>query len=155
VAANGDTANKVGTYPLAVLAARHRVPFYVCAPISSVDLETADGAAIPIEERAALEVTEVRGRRIAPVGTAVWNPAFDVTPAELITGLVTEEGVLRPPFGPALAAAVAARDARRGPVPSPVSWSAPATAATSATRAAPAPDPAEDAAAGDPEPGAG
>jgi methylthioribose-1-phosphate isomerase len=124
VAANGDTANKVGTYPLAVLAARHGVPFYVCAPISSVDLSTPDGAAIPIEERAAREVTEVRGRQVAPVGTAVWNPAFDVTPAELISGLVTEEGVLQPPFGPALAAAVADRDARRGPVPAPVSWSA-------------------------------
>jgi methylthioribose-1-phosphate isomerase len=122
VAANGDVANKVGTYPLAVLAARHEVPFYVCAPMSSVDLEAADGAAIPIEERAAAEVSEIRGQRIAPPGTAVWNPAFDVTPAELVTGIVTEEGVLRPPFGPALAAAVASREARRGPVPSPVGW---------------------------------
>lgn len=125
VAANGDTANKVGTYPLAVLAARHGVPFYVCAPISSVDLATPDGSAITIEERAAREVIEVRGRRIAPAGTAVWNPAFDVTPAELITGIVTEEGVLRPPFEAALAAATAARAARRGPVPSPVAWAAP------------------------------
>jgi methylthioribose-1-phosphate isomerase len=129
VAANGDTANKVGTYPLAVLAARHGVPFYVCAPISSVDLGTPDGAAITIEERAAREVTEVRGRKIAPPGTAVWNPAFDVTPAELITGIVTEEGVLRAPFGPALAAAAAAREARRGPVPSPVDWGGPVASA--------------------------
>jgi methylthioribose-1-phosphate isomerase len=133
VAANGDTANKVGTYPLAVLAARHGVPFYVCAPISSVDLGTPDGASIPIEERAAREVTEVRGRQVAPVGTAVWNPAFDITPAELITGIVTEEGVLRPPFGPSLAAAVASRDARRGPVPSPVSWTGPAPVSGQAT----------------------
>ena len=113
VAANGDTANKVGTYPLAVLAARHGVPFYVCAPLSSVDLATPTGADITVEERNALEVTEIRGQSIAPPGTAVWNPSFDVTPAELITGIVTEEGVLRAPFGPALAKAAGARDARR------------------------------------------
>ena len=98
VAANGDTANKVGTYTLAVLAARHGIPFYVCAPTSSVDLDTADGSAIVIEERRPEEVLEFRGVRIAPVGTAVRNPAFDVTPADLITGIVTEEGVVRPPF---------------------------------------------------------
>ena len=98
VAANGDTANKVGTYPLAVLAARHGIPFYVCAPTSSVDLATPDGSAIEIEERAADEVLEFRGVRIAPPGTEVRNPAFDVTPAELITGIVTEEGVVRAPF---------------------------------------------------------
>ena len=114
VAANGDTANKVGTYPLAVLAARHGVPFYVCAPLSSVDLATPTGADITVEERSALEVTEIRGQSIAPPGTTVWNPSFDVTPAELITGIVTEEGVLRAPFGAALATAAAARDARRG-----------------------------------------
>jgi methylthioribose-1-phosphate isomerase len=151
VAANGDTANKVGTYPLAVLAARHGVPFYVCAPISSVDLDTPDGAAIPIEERAAREVTEVRGRQVAPVGTVVWNPAFDITPAELITGIVTEEGVLRPPFGPSLATAVASRDARRGPVPAPVRWPTPAPARATVdapAEATPTP-PAE------PEPGPG
>jgi methylthioribose-1-phosphate isomerase len=98
VAANGDTANKVGTYPLAVLAARHRIPFYVCAPTSSVDLATADGSAIVIEERSADEVLEFRGVRIAPPGTDVRNPAFDVTPAELISGIITEEGVLSGPF---------------------------------------------------------
>ena len=108
VAANGDTANKVGTYTLAVLAARHGVPFYVAAPTSSVDLETPDGAAIPIEERKADEVTTIRGLRIAPAGTEVRNPAFDVTPAELITGIVTEEGVVRAPFEPGLRAASAA-----------------------------------------------
>ena len=113
VAANGDTANKVGTYPLAVLAARHRIPFYVCAPISSVDLGTPDGPAIPIEQRPAAEVLEIRGRAVAPSGTQVFNPAFDVTQAELITGIVTEEGVLRAPLAESLAAAVEARSARR------------------------------------------
>ncbi len=115
IAANGDTANKVGTYPLAVLAARHRVPLYVCAPVSSVDLAVPDGGAIPIEHRDPVEVTHVRGLEIAPPGTIAWNPAFDVTPAELITAIVTDEGVVRPPFGPGLAAAVANGRARQGP----------------------------------------
>jgi methylthioribose-1-phosphate isomerase len=97
IAANGDTANKIGTYTLAVLAARHGIPFIVCAPLSSVDLETPDGAAIPIEDRPAIEVTEVRGVRIAPEGTTVRNPSFDVTPAELVSAIVTDEGVLGPP----------------------------------------------------------
>jgi methylthioribose-1-phosphate isomerase len=113
IAANGDTANKIGTYTLAVLAERHGVPFVVCAPLSSVDLATADGKAIPIEDRSAAEVTEIRGTRIAPEGTAVRNPAFDVTPAELISAIVTEEGVFRPAFGPALHAAMERREARR------------------------------------------
>jgi methylthioribose-1-phosphate isomerase len=112
IAANGDTANKVGTYPLAVLARRHGVPFYVCAPISSVDLSVPDGPAIPIEHRDPLEVTHVRGMEIAPPGTAAWNPAFDVTPAELIRAIVTDEGVVRPPFERALADAVASGRAR-------------------------------------------
>jgi len=112
VAANGDTANKVGTYTLAVLAARHRIPFYVCAPTSSVDLGTPDGAGIVIEERKANEVLEVRGVRIAPAGTAVRNPAFDVTPAELITGIVTEEGVVTAPFESGLRAATEGGKAR-------------------------------------------
>ena len=102
VAANGDTANKVGTYPLAVLAARHGIPFYVCAPTSSVDLTAPDGAAIPIEERNPDEVLEFRGVRTAPAGTEVRNPAFDITPAELITGFVTEEGLVTTPFDPGL-----------------------------------------------------
>lgn len=113
IAANGDTANKIGTYGLAVLAARHGIPFWVCAPLSSVDPELADGSAIPIEERSAAEVLFVRGQRIAPAATEAHNPAFDVTPAELIAAIVTEEGVLRPPFGPALAAALARKRARR------------------------------------------
>lgn len=113
VVANGDTANKVGTYSLAVLAARHGVPFYVCAPTSSVDLATPDGAGIPIEERKAEEVLSFRGVRIAPPDTQVRNPSFDVTPAELITGIVTEEGVIRGPFEHGLADAVASANARR------------------------------------------
>ena len=113
IAANGDTANKLGTYTLAVLAARHGVPFVVCAPMSTVDLATPDGTAIPIEDRSADEVTIIRGNRIAPEGTAVSNPSFDVTPAELISAIVTEEGALVAPFGPALREAMARRDARR------------------------------------------
>ena len=112
VAANGDTANEIGTYTLAVLARRHGLPFYVCAPISSVDLQTAEGSAVLIEVRGGDEVTSVRGTVIAPAATPGHNPGFDVTPAELISGIVTEEGVLRAPFGPALADAVARRAAR-------------------------------------------
>lgn len=113
IAANGDTANKVGTYPLAVLAGRHGIPFYVAAPLSSVDLATPDGGAIPIEERPAKEVLFVRGQRIAPPDTEVFNPAFDVTPAALITGIVTDEGVLGEPWDEGLASAVARREQRR------------------------------------------
>ena len=97
VASNGDVANKIGTYTLAVLAGRHGVPFYVAAPRSTFDPEMADGAAIAIEERAPEEVTGYRGLRWAPSGIAVRNPAFDVTPAELITGLICEKGVLLRP----------------------------------------------------------
>jgi methylthioribose-1-phosphate isomerase len=103
IAANGDAANKIGTYTVAVLAHRHKVPFYIAAPLSTFDPRIASGAEIPIEERAGLEVTELAGQRTAPVGTAGFNLAFDVTPAELITAIVTEEGVLEPPFGPAIA----------------------------------------------------
>jgi methylthioribose-1-phosphate isomerase len=113
IAANGDTANKVGTYPLAVLAARHGVPFFVCAPLTSVDPKAPDGTAIPIENRSPDEVTHVRGRRVAPEGTEAFNPAFDLTPAELIGGIVTDEGVLRPPYAPALAAALERSRERR------------------------------------------
>jgi len=97
VAANGDTANKIGTYTLAVLAERHRIPFYVAAPLSTIDIAIADGSAIPIEERDPAEVTGFRGVRWAPEGVGVANPAFDVTPAALITGLVTEKGVIERP----------------------------------------------------------
>jgi methylthioribose-1-phosphate isomerase len=98
IAANGDVANKVGTYPLAVLAARHDVPFYVAAPISTIDPATPDGAAIPIEERDPAEVL---------TGGDAFNPAFDVTPAELVTAIVTEAGVLKPPYDESIAGALA------------------------------------------------
>ena len=96
IAANGDVANKIGTYTLAVLAARHGLPFYVAAPLSTIDRDVPDGGSIPIEERAAAEVTGFRGERWAPEGVAVVNPAFDVTPAALVTGLITERGVTAP-----------------------------------------------------------
>jgi len=102
IAANGDTANKIGTFPLAVVCRHHGVPFYVAAPSSTVDLATPDGAHIPIEERPAKEVLEVFGRPIAPAGVKVRNPSFDVTPAELITAIVTERGVARAPYGESL-----------------------------------------------------
>ena len=104
VAANGDLASTIGTYPLAVLAARHGVPFVVVVPSTSIDLAAPDGAAIPIEERSADEVTGLRGTRIAPLGTTVLSPAVDITPAELISAIVTERGVLHPPFGASLQA---------------------------------------------------
>ena len=94
IAANGDVANKIGTYPLAVLADRHGIPFYVAAPISTFDPKIPDGSHIQIEERPADEVTGYRDRRWAPQGVSVRNPAFDVTPAELITGIITERGVV-------------------------------------------------------------
>lgn len=97
IAANGDVANKIGTYSIAVLAKAHGIPFYVAAPISTIDLETSDGGKIPIEERNSSEVTQLHGgRAIAPFGIAVWNPAFDVTPAKFITGIITERGILSP-----------------------------------------------------------
>jgi methylthioribose-1-phosphate isomerase len=96
IAANGDVANKIGTYGLALAARAHRVPFYVAAPSSTIDSATPDGARIPIEERAAGEVTSWGGRRTAPDGVGVWNPAFDVTPAELVTAIITDRGVFKP-----------------------------------------------------------
>ena len=102
IAANGDTANKIGTYNLAVLARHHRVPFFVAAPTSSIDLRATSGASIPIEERSAKEVTEIGGRSVAPKGTPARHPAFDVTPAEFITGIITEKGALQPPYNESL-----------------------------------------------------
>jgi S-methyl-5-thioribose-1-phosphate isomerase len=96
IAANGDVANKVGTYPLALAARANGVPFIVAAPSSTIDLETPDGDAIPIELRSASEVLEVNGARVAPEGTEAYNPAFDVTPASLVSAIVTELGVVRP-----------------------------------------------------------
>jgi methylthioribose-1-phosphate isomerase len=98
VAGNGDSANKIGTYSLAVLARHHSVPFYVAAPMSTVDLTIQDGTEIPIEERGADEVRGFGGQLTTPAGAAVFNPAFDVTPADLITGIITERGVLGPPY---------------------------------------------------------
>jgi methylthioribose-1-phosphate isomerase len=97
IAANGDAANKIGTYQIAVLAAEHKVPFYVAAPLSTLDLSIPSGEHIPIEERSPEEVTHIQGVRIAPE-VAVANPAFDVTPARLVTAIITERGVARPPF---------------------------------------------------------
>jgi methylthioribose-1-phosphate isomerase len=98
VAANGDTANKIGTYGLAVLARHHGIPFYVAAPSSTFDLSLRDGSQIPIEERARKEIAQQDGRQVVPHDAAVFNPAFDVTPAELITAFITEKGVLKPPY---------------------------------------------------------
>jgi len=98
IAANGDVANKVGTYTVAVLAKEHGIPFYVAAPFSTVDLETPDGSKIPIEQRATREVTHIAGKAIAPEGVKVENPAFDVTPAKYVTAIITERGVVKAPY---------------------------------------------------------
>jgi methylthioribose-1-phosphate isomerase len=106
IAANGDTANKIGTYTVAVLANAHDVPFYIAAPTSTIDAHCPDGTAIPIEERSSAEVLEAFGKRIAPLGVRARHPAVDVTPARLITAIITDRGVLRPPYGPAIHALV-------------------------------------------------
>ena len=103
IAANGDTANKIGTYSLAVLACAHRIPFYVAAPQSTIDVSLKTGAAIPIEERKNKEVTHFKGVRSAPTGTKVYNPAFDITPAKFITAIITEKGVLTKPYRASIA----------------------------------------------------
>jgi methylthioribose-1-phosphate isomerase len=103
IAANGDVANKIGTYGVAVLAKEHGIPFYVAAPLSTIDLDTPDGSGIPIEERNAREVTHVGSSRLTPEGALIRNPAFDVTPAKYITAIVTERGIARPPFSESLA----------------------------------------------------
>lgn len=102
IVANGDVANKIGTYSLGVLAKYHNIPLYVAAPFSTVDLSLTNGSQIPIEERSAEEVTTINGRRITPEGTQAAHPAFDVTPHELIAGIITEQGVIYPPFEDAL-----------------------------------------------------
>jgi methylthioribose-1-phosphate isomerase len=117
VAANGDTANKIGTYPLAVLAQRHAVPFYVACPLSTVDITLEHGGLIPIEERDPDEVTGFAGVRWAPKGIGVRNPAFDITPAALVSALVTEKGVLRHPDRDQLRALVARREQGQGILP--------------------------------------
>ena len=107
IASNGDFANKVGTYPLALACAAHRVPFYVAAPLSTFDMRLPNGRAIPIEERDATEVTAFHGQPVAPAGVGARNPAFDVTPAGLVSGIVTDVGILRPPFAAGIKAVVA------------------------------------------------
>lgn len=98
IAANGDTANKIGTYSLAVLAKHHNIPFYIAAPSSTLDASLTSGDLIPIEERSGEELTHIEGVQIGPNECAVFNPAFDVTPGELITAIITEQGVIKPPF---------------------------------------------------------
>ncbi|MEU6347657.1 S-methyl-5-thioribose-1-phosphate isomerase [Streptomyces sp. NPDC046977] len=109
IAADGSVANKVGSYPLAVLARYHNVPFVVVAPTTTIDLDTPDGAAVEIEQRPGHEVTDVAGRAVAPLGTQAYNPAFDITPPSLITAIVTETGVISPVTADALAALCAPR----------------------------------------------
>jgi methylthioribose-1-phosphate isomerase len=98
VAANGDVANKIGTYSVAVLAKEHGIPFYVAAPISTLDPELTSGDAIPIEEREGREVIYFGTKRVAPKSVETWNPAFDVTPSRLVTGIITERGIVRKPY---------------------------------------------------------
>lgn len=98
IAANGDVANKIGTYAIAVLAERHHIPFYVAAPTSSIDLQCPSGSEIPIEQRNPREVSHIFNRQIAPRGVRIWNPAFDVTDHELVSAIITEKGVITPPF---------------------------------------------------------
>ncbi|MCL2323146.1 MAG: S-methyl-5-thioribose-1-phosphate isomerase [Oscillospiraceae bacterium] len=112
LAQNGDAANKIGTYGLALLAKAHNIPFYVACPISTIDIKTKTGDDIPIEERDGSEITEVMGKKIAPLGIKTFNPAFDVTPNELISGIITERGVIRAPYD--LRKAVEALNAGKG-----------------------------------------
>jgi methylthioribose-1-phosphate isomerase len=107
IAANGDTANKIGTYTVAVLAHEHNIPFYVAAPLSTIDLSTAEGDRIPIEERDEREVSHLGASRLTPIGALIRNPAFDVTPFRYITGIITERGILRPPYSESLKQAFA------------------------------------------------
>jgi methylthioribose-1-phosphate isomerase len=123
IAANGDTANKIGTYGLAIVAKHHHIPFYVAAPFSTIDLKLSSGAQIPIEQRESVEMTHIDGVRISPDGVSVLNPAFDVTPSELISAIITENGVLEPPYEKTLArevdsgaSRVGAESRRREPV---------------------------------------
>jgi len=120
VAANGDVANKIGTYGVAVLARHHGIPFYVALPRSTFDLAVPDGERIPIEERDRAEVAGAADRAVVPDDVPVWNPAFDVTPAHMVTAFITDVGILRPPFGPAIRQALerSVETAHRNPTPS-------------------------------------
>ncbi len=102
IAANGDVANKIGTYTVAVLAKEHDIPFYVAAPISTIDFACPDGSQIPIEQRNAREVTHIAGKQMTPDGVEIENPAFDVTPAKFVTAIVTEKGIARAPYAESL-----------------------------------------------------
>jgi methylthioribose-1-phosphate isomerase len=115
IAANGDTANKIGTYTVAVLAHEHKIPFYVAAPISTIDLATPDGDHIPIEERDQREVTHLGTSRVTPIGALIRNPAFDVTPHRYITGIITERGIFTAPFTESLKTALASAVAAKAP----------------------------------------
>ncbi|MBI4411669.1 MAG: S-methyl-5-thioribose-1-phosphate isomerase, partial [Deltaproteobacteria bacterium] len=103
IAANGDVANKIGTYSLAIVAQKHDIPFYVAAPLSTIDMSIDSGEKIPIEERPAREVTHLQDKPVAPIGVPVKNPAFDVTPNELVTAIITEKGIARSPYKESLA----------------------------------------------------
>jgi methylthioribose-1-phosphate isomerase len=115
VARNGDVANKIGTYGVAVLAHHHGIPFYVALPRSTFDTRAAGGQEIPIEERAPEEIGTLGGREVIPSGVRVWNPAFDITPAHLVTAFITDRGILRPPFEPAIAGLESPAQAAPGP----------------------------------------
>jgi methylthioribose-1-phosphate isomerase len=109
IARNGDVANKVGSYGLAVLSQAHRLPFFVAAPVSTIDLSTAEGAQIPIEERSAREVVVCGGREVAPVESRVFNPAFDLVPARLVSAVITDRGIAQPPGVDTIAALTGTR----------------------------------------------
>ncbi len=110
IAANGDVANKIGTYTVAVLAKEHNIPFYVAAPFSTIDMETPDGSGIPIEQRNPREITHIAGKAIAPEGVQVENPAFDVTPAKYVTAIITERGIARAPYTESIAKLAGVRE---------------------------------------------
>ena len=146
IAANGDVANKIGTYSVAVLAKENNVPFYVAAPISTLDLTLASGDQIPIEQRAAAEVTHVHGVPVAPEGTAVANPAFDVTPNRYVTAIITERGVARAPYSDSLAKVGKLRlmlsaSCFRAALPRCACWAPRASSRTAARRASLCPIP--------------
>lgn len=119
IAANGDVANKIGTYTVAVLAKEHGIPFYVAAPMSTVDLNTPDGSEIPIEQRNPAEVTHIGGKAITPEGVQIENPAFDVTPAKYVSAIITERGIARAPYQESLAKLAASAEQLRGEEPLP------------------------------------
>ena len=98
IAANGDVANKIGTYQVALMAKAHRIPFYVAAPISTIDAAAPDGEAIPVEQRPLEEISRIGGVELAPPGIHILNPAFDITPAKYVTAIITEAGIIRPPY---------------------------------------------------------